>query len=109
MSTYRDYAQAAALLWGPAGEFAAAEFGRLNHEHFAGSVPPLPIVIGLTAFGHCIGLTRGGWQDAPRITLAPEIFTGNRRSPGGTLAVSDVLLHEILHAVLMLRGEDHKH
>ena len=109
MSTYEDYRQAAALLWGPAGDFAAAEFARINREHFAGSVPPLPVIVGLTAYGRCIGLTRGGWLAAPRITLAPEVFTGNHRSPGGTLMVADVLLHEMVHAALMLRGEDPAH
>jgi hypothetical protein len=109
MPTYREYRAAAALLWGTAGEFAAEEFSRINREHFAGSVPPLPIVIGLTAFGRCIGLTRSGWLAAPRITLAPEIFTGNHRTPGGTLMVGDVLVHEMAHAALMLRGEDPGH
>jgi hypothetical protein len=72
-------------------------------------VPPLPILIGLTAFGRCIGLTRGGWLAAPRITLAPELFNGNHRTPGGTLMVSDVLVHEMVHAALMLRGENPGH
>ena len=107
MATYSDYATAAALLWGPAGEFAAAQFGRINRELFAGSVPPLPIVIGLTAYGHCIGLTRSG--AAPRITLASEIFNGSGRETGGTLAVADVVLHEMVHAVLLLRGEESAH
>lgn len=109
MSTYRDYARAAALLWGPAGEFAAGEFERLNRKHFAGSVPPMPIVIGLTAFGKCLGATRGDWPAAPRISLAPEIFTGNHRSPGGRKMVSDVLVHEMIHAALFLRGESPLH
>jgi hypothetical protein len=109
VATYDDYRRAAALLWGSAGDFAAAEIERLNREHFGGEVPPLPVVIGLTAWGRCIGLTRGGWLEAPRITLAPEVFNGNGRSPGGTLMVSDVALHELVHAVLMLRGEDAGH
>jgi hypothetical protein len=66
-------------------------------------------VIGLTAYGRCIGLTRGGWLASPRITLAPEVFTGNHRTTGGTLDVSDVLVHEMIHAALMLRGEDPGH
>lgn len=104
MASFREYQSAAALLWGPAGEFAVDEFGRLNREHFAGSVPPLPIVIGLTAFGRCIGLTRYGldWLKSPRISLAPGIFDS-------TLRVSDVLVHELAHAALMLRGEDPGH
>lgn len=110
MSTYEDYRQAAALLWGEAGDFAAAEFARLNREHFAGSIPPMPVIIGLTAFGRCIGLTRdGGWLDSPRITLAPELFNGNHRTAGGPRMVSDVLVHEMVHAALKLRGEDPEH
>jgi len=85
---YGEYARAAALLWGEAGEYAAAEFGRLNREHFAGSIPPLPIVVGLAAYGHCIGLTRhrgtSSWLDSPRISLAPEVFRGSEDRPNGS-------------------------
>jgi hypothetical protein len=108
-ATHQDYARAAALLWGEAGEVAAAELARANRELFAGSVPPLPVVIGLAAYGHCIGLTRPGWKAGPRISLAPEVFTGNARSPGGTLMVRDVVIHELTHAVLALRGESTAH
>ena len=106
MAAYSDYLTAAALLWGPAGEFACAEAGRLNREHFAGSIPPLPIVIGLTAYGKCIAATLSGpeWLESPRITLAPGIF-----NHGGTLMVSDVLVHELIHAALRLRGEEAGH
>ena len=71
----------------------------------------MPVVIGLTAYGRCIGLTRGsaGWLAAPRITLAPELFNGNHRTQGGPRMVSDVLVHEMVHAVLMLRDEDPGH
>jgi hypothetical protein len=110
MSTYEDYRQAAALLWGEAGDFAAAEFARLNREHFAGSIPPMPVIIGLTAYGKCIGATLAvGWLDSPRITLAPELFNGNRRTAGGPRMVSDVLVHEMVHATLILRGETSEH
>ena len=109
--TYREYRDAAALLWGEAGEYAAAELARLNREHFAGSVPPLPVIIGLTAYGRCIGATLhpGAWLESPRITLASEIFNGSARCRGGRRQVSDVLVHELVHAVLMLRGEDPRH
>jgi hypothetical protein len=111
MATHEDYRQAAALLWGEAGDFAAAEFARLNREHFAGSIPPMPVIIGLTAFGRCIGLTRADqdWLAAPRITLAPELFNGNHRTAAGPRIVSDVLVHEMVHAALMFRGEDPSH
>jgi hypothetical protein len=107
---YDAYASAAQLLWGEAGEFAAAEFARLNRELFAGSIPPMPIIIGLTAYGKCIGATRPiEWLATPRISLAPEVFTGSHRTRGGARQVSDVLVHEMVHATLMLRGESPKH
>jgi hypothetical protein len=109
MSTHEDYRAAAALLWGAAGELAADEFARINRDLFGGSIPPLPVIIGLTAFGRCIGLTRGGWLDAPRITLAPELFNGNHRTNGGRRMVADTLVHEMIHAALIFRGEDPSH
>jgi hypothetical protein len=110
VSTYEDYRRAAALLWGEAGDFAAAEFARLNREHFAGTIPPMPVIIGLTAYGKCIGATLTvSWLDSPRITLTPELFNGNHRTAGGPRMVSDVLMHEMVHAALVLRGEDPHH
>jgi hypothetical protein len=111
--TQESYLQAATVLWGEAGAFAMREFQRLNAELFAGCLPPLPIVIGLTAYGSCLGLTRrrGGWSDGqrPRITLAPEIFQGNARTRGGRHRVTDTLVHEMVHAKLMLAGDDPRH
>jgi hypothetical protein len=111
MATHEDYRRAAELLWGDAGALAAGEFRRLNREHFAGSIPPVPLIIGLAPFGVCIGVTRSleGWLAAPRITLTPEVFNGNSRTPGGPRQVADVLLHEMVHAALMFRGEDPRH
>jgi hypothetical protein len=109
--SYEDYRRAAALIWGTAGDFAAAEFGRLNRNHFAAALPPLPIAIGLAPYGRCFGLTRSpaDWLACPRISLAVEVFTGSRRSPGGKRMVADVLVHEMAHALLLLRGEDPDH
>ena len=110
MATYEDYRQAAELLWGRAGATAADEFARLNYEHFAGSIPPMPLIIGLAPWGRCIGVTRpAGWLASPRIGLTPEVFTGNHRTPGGGRMLADILLHEMIHAALMLRGEDPAH
>jgi hypothetical protein len=102
---------AAGLLWGEAGRHAAAEFARINWELFAGSIPPMPVIIGLTAYGKCLAATlpAAGWLAAPRITLAPELFNGNHRTAGGAPMVADVLTHEMIHAVLMFRGEDPGH
>ncbi|MGO9079033.1 MAG: SprT-like domain-containing protein [Streptosporangiaceae bacterium] len=108
--THALYASAASLLWGEAGKFAAAEFDRLNRELFAGSIPPMPLIIAMTPYGHCIGMTMSAsWLASPRITLAPEIFNGSRRLRGGPRQVADVLAHEMVHAALMLRGENADH
>jgi SprT-like family len=104
--TYGDYAAAAQLLWGDAGRYAYAEFRRLNQDLFAGELPPLPIVFGLTAYGRCIGLTRhpGQQRTAPRITLSTVMV-----NKGGERTVTDVVTHEMVHAVLMLRGQTDGH
>ena len=108
--SFEEYARAARLLWGDAGTYAAAEFRHLNDRYFRGELPPLPIVINLTAYGHCIGLTRPtAWLAHPRITVSTEAFNGSRRMPGGRRMVTDVLVHEMVHAWLILRGENPKH
>lgn len=99
--TAEEYRAAAVMLWGEAGAFVGDTFVRFNREYFGGRVPPLPIVIGLTAYGHCIGLTRSK-PELPRISLASGIFRRSRE-------VEDTLLHEMLHAELMLAGLSHKH
>jgi hypothetical protein len=82
------------------------EFDRLNHEHFNGDLPSLPMVIGITPYGRCIGQTRhrGEWGDElPRITIASNLFQR------GTDAVRDTVLHEMIHAKLILDGQDSSH
>jgi hypothetical protein len=106
MTTYAECRAAAALLWDEAGAWAVDESARLNREYFAGSLPPLPIKMGLTAYGACLGKTRdrAGRTGPPRITLQSQTV-----NEGGTLVVSDVLVHEMVHAALLLRGEDPAH
>jgi hypothetical protein len=101
--SYADYRQAASVLWGAAGRFAIDEQERLNRRYFAAALPPLPVVIGITAYGRCLGLTRGPehltWRTrVPRITLASNLFAE------GSARVSDLLLHEMVHAKLILAG-----
>lgn len=102
--TLDDYANAARWLWRDAGQYAVDSFARLNRDLFGNELPALPIVIGLTAFGRCIGLTRYDWLGDPRITLAPRLFNRD-----GVRDVDDTLTHEMVHAVLFLRGENTKH
>jgi hypothetical protein len=92
---------AASFTYGAAGEFVCDEFARFNRDHFGGELPPLPIVIGITAYGHCWGLTRLG--GVPRISLASTIFAK------GENVVRDVLLHEMLHARLYLANRAYDH
>jgi SprT-like family len=101
-----EYRRAAEILWGDAGAYAVDEYERLNAAYFAGELPPLPIVIGLTAYGRTVGLCRhtGPWSGGlPRITLAPKTFAA------GALEVTEVLLHEMIHARLILAGLDSGH
>jgi hypothetical protein len=106
--TYADYRLAASILWGAAGRFAVDEQRRLNRRYFGDALPPLSVVVGLTAYGRCLGLTRprdrSRWTDqVPRITLASNLFAS------GTGAVSDTVLHEMVHAKLMLAGQNPQH
>lgn len=102
--SYERYRAAALTLWGDAGALVLDEQRRLNDRLFNGELPPLPIVIGITAYGRCIGLTRAtGYEGLPRITIASNLFKR------GTRAVVDTLTHELVHAKLMLedRCPDH--
>jgi len=112
MASYQDYADAAALLWDTAGQYAADQFSRLNHDYFDDTIPPMPIIIAMIPYGVCLAWTarRPGWlTDLPRITLPPELFNGSDRVRGGERRVTDVLLHEMAHASLMLAGHDSRH
>jgi hypothetical protein len=103
---HEDYLQAARLIWGPAGEFIVTEFARLNDLHFSGELPPLPMVIGITAYGHAWGLCRYEPVSAgrvPRITIASNLFGL------GANIVSDTILHELVHAKLDLEGKNPAH
>jgi hypothetical protein len=94
-----DYRKAASVLWGAAGEFCVDKFERLNDWLFAGELPPLPFVIGITAYGKCIGATRHGgeWdRGLPRITIASNHFRSGRNN------VTETILHEMVHAKLIL-------
>lgn len=102
--TLADYRRAARCLWGAAGVFAVDTFDRCNALYFDGQLPPTPIVIGLTAYGRCLGLTRpDGVEDGPRITLASTLFKR------GALAVADTIVHEMTHVRLILTGENSAH
>jgi hypothetical protein len=103
-ATLADYRQAASLLWGAAGRFLVDTYERVNGQYFDDQLPPVPLVIGLTAYGHCIGLTRrdGPWA-GPRIAVASGQFRQ------GTRAVEDVLVHEMVHVKLILAGADSSH
>ena len=98
-----DYRDAAVTLWGEAGAYAYDTYDRLRARYFPDLPASLPIVIGITAYGHCLGLTRGHWDHGPRITLASGLFRAGRRR------VDDTLLHEMLHASLILRGLNPAH
>jgi len=103
MTVQRTYREHLAYLWGDAGTYAHDAYGRIRREHFPELPEQLPIVIGITAYGACLGMTRGGWPDGARITLESRRFAEGRR------VIDDVLIHEMLHARLILddRKTDH--
>lgn len=70
--------------------------------------PELPvemaIVIGITAYGHCAGLTR--WAAA---TAAPRISLASNQFRSGTHVVEDLLVHECSHAWLYVTRQAPQH
>lgn len=110
-----SYPDCAIRYWGEAGAVAYRAYDRIRAALYPELPAELPIVIGLTPYGACLGMTRGRWEHGPRITLPPEIFTGTvsegarRTVRGGARQVDDVLVHEMLHAWLVVTGRDMRH
>ena len=98
MTSYRDAGQA---LWGDAGAYAYDTYDRLREAHYPELPAQLPIVIGLTAYGRCNGLTR--YINPPRISIWSPLFQQGRRQ------IDDLLAHEMLHAWLHITGCDPDH
>lgn len=123
-----SYREAAVTLWGPAGAAVHDSYAHWRGEVFPELPEQLPIVIGITAYGACVGLTRyradsrlpivigitAGADGAEptyfrrdsapaRISIASNVFAHGRG------AVSDVMVHEMLHIHLLQRGEDPAH
>lgn len=98
----QSYRAAATALWGEAGAFAHDAYGRARRLY--PELPAeLPIVIGITAYGHCTALTRSGWRYGPRITIASNLFARGRNR------VEDTVIHEMLHAWLHVTDQDPQH
>ena len=105
-----DYREAMIVLWRDAGAWAHDTFDELNTHYFDGEIPQRGVVWGLTPHGgalaHC--------HSSGRITLHPALL--DPRSDAwkikrylGEAYARDVLLHEMIHALLFARGIDHKH
>ena len=101
MKTTATYRDAAIVLWGNAGAYVHDSYTRWL-PLFPELPETLPIVIGITAYGRCLGLTRAGWHHGPRITIASNQF----QRPG---MVDDTMVHEMLHAWLYVTGHNVKH
>lgn len=99
-----DYRSAAVALWGEAGRYAYDSYARMRGAYFPELPEQIPIVIGLTAYGKCLGATMGAWEHGPRISLHPTMAFGC----GGRF-VDDVLVHECLHAWLRQTGRSPDH
>ena len=102
-SNLRDFLRTG---WGAAGERVADHFFDLNDRYFAGKIKPVPIVITPTSpHGRWLGLTCGN----ARQNSASLIYL-TRPSRGDSLVADrGVLLHEMIHASLMQRGDDPGH
>jgi hypothetical protein len=98
-ASYRD---AAIALWGDAGAYAHDAYIRW-HPLYPELPEQLPITIGITAYGACLGLTRTRWEYGPRITVFSALFSKGRRQ------VEDTIIHEMLHAWLATAGRDVNH
>lgn len=103
MTTKVSYRAAAEALWGEAGVLVHDAYARHRAEHFPELPDELPIVIGITAYGHCVGLTRADWSWGPRITIGSNLFAQGWRR------VDDTVLHEMVHVALALSGRDVEH
>jgi hypothetical protein len=103
MTTTVSYREAATTLWGEAGTYAHDAYDRIRAQLYPELPTQLPIVMGLTAYGHCIGLTRLEWEYGPRISVFSPLFAEGR------LQVDDLLTHEMLHAWLMIQERNHNH
>jgi hypothetical protein len=101
--TTDPFRDAAVTLWGDAGAYACDAYDRIRVALYPDLPARLPIVIGLTAYGHCLGLTQGSWEHGPRISIFSPLFARGHRQ------VDDLLTHEMLHASLILAGENPKH
>jgi len=123
-----SYRAAATTLWGEAGAAVHDAYAHWRSELFPELPAQIPIVIGITAYGSCVGLTRyrtdsrlpvvigitaGKAGAGPtffrrdstpaRISISSNLFAHGRR------AVDDVMIHEMLHVHLLQRGEDPSH
>lgn len=102
-SSEHDYRAAAIALWGEAGAFVHDAY-----DHWHPLLPELPdrlpIVLGLSAYGGCAGLTRhdNPHLDGPRISIATQYLDHAN-------VVRDVVLHEMLHCWLHVTGRDTAH
>jgi SprT-like family len=98
-----SYRAAAAALWGDAGIYAHEAYEEFRPRLYRELPRQVPIVIGITAYGHCAGLTRCDWRNGPRISLSSSAFGR------GACYVDDVLAHEMLHAWLFVTGRKTSH
>jgi len=106
-STYR---RAQEVLWGEAGLWAHDTFAQLNAVHFGGEISHSGIVWGLTPHGARLGHCR---HDG-RITLHPALLDPKSDAWGiepylGEAYARDVVLHEMIHALLFQRGLEAGH
>ena len=99
-----DLREAATIFWGDAGTYVYDCYQQLR-PLFPNLPDTLPIVIGLSAYGKCSGITRANdpHLNSPRISIATQYL------PQGTGYVKDVMLHKMIHTTLHLSGRNTNH
>lgn len=106
------YRLAARAFWPGHADLIYDAFEQINRLCFAGDVPMRGIVVGLTPHGGALGQTS---LDG-RITLHPSLIEPKSSNPWRIPAAScnaallaDVLVHEMIHAALIDRGDNPDH
>ena len=91
--------------YGAVGTFVYDAYEFINARYYGGDLPVPMIQVGITPFGHCLGLTKSR-DGQPKIGLHPSAISPRSTDPlifgysADSLGIRfayDVLLHELVH------------
>lgn len=111
-NTAGTFLAAARVFWPAHADAIYTAFDELNETVFHNEIVNEGIVVGLTPHGKSLGYC----EPPGRITLHPSLLTPASGNPWGIPAdqlhisfMRDVLLHEMVHALLQQRRDDARH